>query len=121
MMKKILIADDEEFIRELIAATINRGDYELVEAKDGIEALDLARKEMPDLIVLDIKMPGIDGFKVCKELKSEPETASIKIIVLTAFGQDEDIRKGKEAGADDYFLKPFNPIDLMNKIDGMLR
>lgn len=115
-MKKILIADDEEYVRELIVTTINTGEYELIEATDGLEVLDLARKEAPDLLLLDIMMPGMDGFEVCDILKNDPKTSSIRIIILSACGQEPDKERGRKAGADDYFVKPFSPVELLDKI-----
>jgi CheY-like chemotaxis protein len=115
-MKKILIADDRAHIRELVSATIGQGQYELFEARDGEEALTLARKVKPDILLLDIGMPLIDGFEVCRLLKTDPETSSIHIIIITAYGQEEYRKKGKDAGADEYFAKPFSPTALLDKI-----
>jgi DNA-binding response OmpR family regulator len=120
-MKKILIADDNDHIRELVATTIGTGQYELFEARNGEEALTTARRVKPEILLLDIGMPLIDGFDVCRELKSAPETASIYIIMLTAYGQEEDMEKGKAAGADDYFVKPFSPTALLDKITEVLK
>ncbi len=119
-MKKILIVDDEEYIRELVAATLSGSPYELLMAKDGEEALEIARKERPDLILLDIEMPKKDGYEVCRALKGDPETSDITIIILTAHAQKEDIRKGYKAGADEYFIKPFSPTALLRKVEEAL-
>jgi DNA-binding response OmpR family regulator len=120
-MKKILIADDNDHIRELVATTIGTGQYELFEASNGEEALATAKQVKPEILLLDIGMPRMDGFDVCRELKSDPETASIHIIMLTAYGQEKDREKGKAAGADDYFVKPFSPTELLDKITEVLK
>jgi DNA-binding response OmpR family regulator len=115
-MKKILIADDEAYIRELLITTLEVGNYNILTAKDGQEAVKSACDEKPDLMILDIGMPKLDGFEVCKQLKSDPETESIIIIMLTALGQEAEKAKGFEMGADDYFVKPFSPMALLDKI-----
>jgi len=121
-MKKILVVDDQKEIRELVEATLRIGDYKIFQAGTGPEAIEIARCEKPDLMFLDVMMPegGMDGFDVCGELKNDPKTASITIIMLTALGQDEDKERSREAGADDYFTKPFSPLKLMNKVDEIL-
>ncbi len=115
-MKKILIADDEAYIRELLLTTLEVGDYNILTAKDGEEAFKKACDEKPDLILLDIGMPILDGFEVCKRLKSNPETESITVFMLTAMGQEAEKEKGFEMGANDYFIKPFSPMALLDKI-----
>ena len=119
--KKILLADDEEPVRALVAATI-RDDarYEILEAKDGVEALAIARKEKPDLILLDIMMPRMDGFEVCRHLKSDPKTSGIAIIMLTALAQNADKERAKEVGANGYFAKPFSPTALLKKLEEVI-
>lgn len=119
-MKKILIVDDEEYIRELISATLSGSPYKLLTAQDGEEAIEVARRERPDLILLDIAMPKKDGYQVCKALKEDPETSDITIIMLTALGQKEDMEKGYKAGADNYFVKPFSPTALLKKVEEIL-
>ncbi len=119
-MKKILIVDDEERVRRLIETTLDIGDFQIFQAKDGEEALKIAQEEKPALILLDIMMPGMDGFEVCKRLKNNSETKSSYIIMLTAKGQKQDIEKGYTVGADDYFVKPFSPMELLNKIEKVL-
>jgi len=119
-MKKILIVDDEEKVRRLIETTLSIGDFQIFQAKDGEEALKIAQEEKPALILLDIMMPGMDGFKVCKRLKSNSETKSSCVIMLTAKGQKQDIEKGYAVGADDYFVKPFSPMELLNKVEKVL-
>ncbi len=121
-MKKILVVDDQKEIRELIEATLRIGDYLIFQAGTGPEAIEIAEREKPDLMFLDVMMPegGMDGFDVCAQLKNDPKTDGITIIMLTALGQEEDKERGSAAGADDYFTKPFSPLKLMNKVDELL-
>jgi DNA-binding response OmpR family regulator len=120
-MKKILIVDDEEKVRRLVEVTLSVGEFEMLHASSGEEALKVARESKPDLILLDIMMPGdLDGFDVCRLLKEDPETRDIYIIMLTAKGQKADKEKGLALGSDDYFVKPFSPVELMDKIDSIL-
>ena len=120
-MKTILVADDEEGVRALIVATLGRENrYHLLLAEDGEEALRIARKEKPDLLLLDIMMPKKDGYGVCQELKKDPTTSNTKVVMLTALAQEADRQKAKKAGADDYFTKPFSPTALLKKVDGLL-
>ena len=120
-MKKILIVDDEDKVRRLIEVTLAIGDFEILEASTGEEALKIARETIPDIILLDIMMPGkLDGYEVCRSLKKDPDTKDIYIIMITAKGQKIDIERGKAVCADDYFVKPFSPMELINKIDNIL-
>lgn len=116
---KVLLADDEEVIRKLVALTLG-DDYDIYYASDGEEAVQVARREHPDLMFLDVMMPKLDGFEVCRLLKSDPATAETIIIMLSARGQDGDKRLGQEAGADHYFVKPFSPLTLLNKVNEVL-
>jgi two-component system, OmpR family, phosphate regulon response regulator PhoB len=116
-MRTLLIADDESGIRSLVRMTLQRKQYEILEASDGEEALALARKYHPELVLLDVMMPGLTGFQVCRALKDDPATASATVVMLTAKAQDSDRAEGLAAGADDYFTKPFSPIALLRKID----
>lgn len=119
-MKKILIADDRKHIRELVSAIIGPEQYEIFEAGDGMEALEIAKRERPALLLLDLAMPYLDGFEVCRVLKSDPETAGTHIIIITAYGQDEYREKARTAGADDFFAKPFGPTELLERIREVL-
>jgi DNA-binding response OmpR family regulator len=121
-MKTILIVDDRPAVRELVSVTLEIGPYKILAAENGDQALDIARAELPDLILLDIQMPGgsLDGLDVCRILKSDELTKGIYIIMLTAKGQDWDKQAGQQAGADDYFIKPFSPLELMNKVEAVL-
>lgn len=122
-MKKILIVDDQPEVRELVSVTLEIGPYDLLTAENGDQALDIARREMPDLILLDIQMPGgkLDGIEVCRLLKRDSRTQGIYIVMLTAKGQDWDRQIGYDAGANDYFVKPFSPLELMDKVEEVLR
>lgn len=116
-MKKLLIADDEAGIRSLVRMTLDDGGFEILEASTGREALELARKHHPDLVLLDVMMPDTSGIEVCRGLKDDPDTSTITIIMLTAKAQESDFEEGEAAGADDYFTKPFSPVALVRKVD----
>lgn len=117
---RVLLADDDAALRRLIGATLDTGDFELLQAADGEEALAVARQQHPALVLLDVHMPRLDGFTVCRQLKSRPETAGIKVVMLTAMGTDADRARGQAVGADDYFVKPFSPVRLLNKVYALL-
>lgn len=120
-MKKILIVDDEEKVRKLVEVTLSVGKLEILHASSGDEAVKIAREAKPDVILLDIMMPGrLDGYDVCSLLKKDPDTKDIYVIMLTAKGQKADRERGLAMGADDYFVKPFSPMELMDKIDSIL-
>lgn len=121
-MRKILIVDDQPAVRELVRVTLEVGNYQIFSAQNGQQALEIARAEHPDIILLDIKMPGssVSGLEVCQYLKENPATANIYIIIISASGQKDDIEAGIIAGADDYFTKPFSPIALINKIESVI-
>jgi two-component system phosphate regulon response regulator PhoB len=118
--RTVLLADDDQALRRLISTTLGTEDFDLLQARDGEEALELARSHHPALVLLDVNMPKLDGFEVCRELKTAPETAAIKVVMLTARGADVDRARGREAGADDYFIKPFSPNQLLNKVYALL-
>jgi CheY-like chemotaxis protein len=124
MTKKILIVDDELPLRLLVRATLEdeseEGRYEIIEAANGNEALEMARQEQPELILLDIAMPGLSGLEVCKKLKGDPATSDLMIVMLTAKGQQSDRERGFAAGADDYFAKPFSPLELLELVDRVM-
>lgn len=120
-MKKILIVDDEFKVRKLIEVTLAGEEREVLHAASGEEAIVMARKSRPDILLLDIMMPGkYDGFQVCKAIKDNPETSNIYVIMLTARGQQVDKDRGFAVGADDYFVKPFSPMELVDKIERIL-
>ena len=118
MPEKILVVDDEQSIVELIKFNLEKEDWQVVTAYDGDEALDVFRREKPDLVLLDIMLPIKDGWQVCKELR---ETSSVPIIMLTAKGDEPDKIKGLEIGADDYITKPFSPKELVARVKAALR
>lgn len=118
---KILIVDDEEPIRELIKYNVEKNSYTALTAKNGKEALDSARKDSPDLIVLDLMLPDMSGLDICRVLKNDTTTAAIPIIMVTAKTEDSDIVTGLELGADDYVTKPFSPRVLLARIQSVLR
>lgn len=121
-MPTILIVDDEEDIRELIAVNLMREeDYKLLEAVTGLEALHHARASKPDLIILDLMLPEMDGLTVYRHLREDPRTKSIPVIMLTARGRLEEKITGLELGADDYLSKPFSPKELMLRVRNLLR
>jgi two-component system, OmpR family, alkaline phosphatase synthesis response regulator PhoP len=113
MPKKILAVDDERHIVRLVEVNLQRAGYEVVTAYDGREALEKVKSENPDLVVLDVMMPYMDGFEVLKNLKADPVTAEIPVIMLTAKAQDADVFRGWQSGVDCYLTKPFNPMELL--------
>ena len=119
-MRKLLIADDEDGVRSLVRMTLEAETYEILEARDGDEALAVAREHRPELMFLDVMMPGSSGVEVCRTLKSEAATSGITIIMLTAQAQERDREDGMAAGADDYFTKPFSPVNLLSKVEQVL-
>lgn len=119
--EKILIIEDEKDILELIAFNLECSGYEVLKASDGEVGLKLAKQTIPDLILLDLMLPGIDGFDVCRGLKQEKSSRNIPIIMLTARGEDTDIVSGLELGAEDYITKPFSPKILVARIRTVLR
>ncbi len=119
--ERILIVDDEEDIRELVRVSLEKEGYHTLAAASGEQALKIAKTEVPDIIVLDLMMPGIDGLEVAKQLKSDNHTAPIGIVMLSAKGEESDIITGLELGADDYVTKPFSPRILIARIRSVLR
>ena len=118
-MRKILIVDDQPEVRELLKVTLELDDCQICFAESGQEALEVAYIERPNVILLDIMMPDseLDGLEVCRRLKSDPGTAEMAVILLSAKGQSDDIKAGLAAGANDYITKPFSPIALIKKIE----
>lgn len=120
---RILIVEDNPDLRLLVRTTFETGDgaYDIEEAENGEEALQAVEKRKPDLIVLDVMMPGqLDGLEVCTRLKSRAEWEDIRVVMLTARGQQVDIAKGLEAGADVYLIKPFSPLKLLETVEALL-
>lgn len=119
--QKILVVDDEDDILELVRYNLHKNGYEVSCVTSGEAALGEARANLPDLIVLDLMLPGIDGLEVCRKLKKEPRTAAIPILMLTARGEEADVVTGLELGADDYVTKPFSPKVLTARVRTILR
>ena len=113
MAKKILAVDDEKHILRLVQINLEKAGYEVVTGTNGREAVEKVRSEKPQLVVMDVMMPEMDGFEALKQLKSDPETADIPVIMLTAKAQDADVFHGWQSGADLYLTKPFNPMELL--------
>ena len=121
-MPKILVVDDESSIRELVKATLMAEEsYQIDEAADGEEALRKVQTDKPDLILLDIGMPIMDGIEVCRQVKSNPSTQGIFVLMLTAMTQEWHKEQATTAGADDFFGKPFSPIALLDKVYEVLK
>ena len=119
--EKILVVDDEEHILELISYNLIEKGYEVLKCNNGIDAVELAKKQQPVLMLLDLMIPGKDGYDVCKELRGNKETRDISIIMLTAKSEELDKILGLELGADDYITKPFSVRELMARIKAVLR
>ncbi len=119
-MARILVAEDESHILKMLDFRLKSLGHEIIGAVDGREALEVAMKEKPDLILLDIMMPVMDGFQVLRKLKSQEETKNIPVIILTAKGQEKDIVTGLEAGAADYVTKPFSFAELIARVNRAL-
>ena len=122
MPNRILIVEDEEDILELLFAIFgDPGDYRIRCARDGKEALAIARVDNPNIIILDVQLPKLNGYKVCKLIKSDSAMSHTKVIMLSGMAQNLDWLKAQEAGADDYIIKPFSSIELVEKVEALLR
>ena len=120
MAKKILLVDDEPELVEMVKTRLKANNYEVITASDGQEGLDKAKREKPDLIILDIMLPRMDGYKVCGLLKADTRHNKIPIIMFTARAHESDKKLGKELGADAYITKPFESVELLGKINELL-
>jgi len=118
---KVLVVDDEEYIQHILNFSFGAEGYDVVTAADGEEGIKKAKSEKPDIIVLDIMMPKMDGYEACKRLKTDPSTKGIPVILLTAKGREVDRKLGSQAGADDYVVKPFSPGRLIERVEGMMK
>jgi DNA-binding response OmpR family regulator len=116
----ILVAEDERDIRELIVFTVQLDGFNVVDVANGEEAVKKAMEIMPDLILMDVRMPKMTGFEACKALKAEEKTKDIPVVFLSAKGQESEVNTGLELGASDYFLKPFAPDELSNRVNKIL-
>jgi DNA-binding response OmpR family regulator len=119
-MAKIVIAEDEPDIRELIAFTLRFAGHEVITGSNGEEGYQLAKKELPDLVMLDVRMPKLTGYEACKRIKAEPDLANVPVIFLSAKGQENEIEQGIAAGAEEYLLKPFAPDQLVDRVKTVL-
>ena len=120
-MKRVLIVEDQADIRKLIRMTLEFEDFEIHEASDGAFGLRMANAVSPDLVLLDVMMPGeMDGLQVCQAIKANPALASVKVVLLTARGQARDIEAGQKVGADEYLVKPFSPLQLIDTIERLM-
>ena len=119
-MAKILIAEDERDIRDLITFTLRYHNHDVIAASNGEEGLELARREIPDLIIMDVRMPKMTGYEACKHVKADPALKHIPVVFLSAKGQEAEVQTGLEAGATDYILKPFAPDQLAKRVAELL-
>jgi DNA-binding response OmpR family regulator len=119
--KKVLIAEDEPDIRGLVAFSLQYAGFVVVEALNGEEAIKKAEEEQPDLILLDVRMPKMNGYEACRKLKAQESTKHIPVIFLSARGQEAEIKHGLELGAEEYILKPFAPDELYRRVETILR
>jgi DNA-binding response OmpR family regulator len=117
----ILVVEDDTDILRLVTYNLKSAEFEVLTAQDGYAALSLAKKHLPQLVILDLMLPGLDGFEVCRELKRSPTTKNIPILMLTARGEEVDRVVGLELGADDYVVKPFSPRELVLRVRAILR
>lgn len=119
-MAKILIAEDEPDIRDLVAFTLRFAGHEVVAVGNGAEAVEAAPREMPDLILMDVRMPQMTGYEACEKIKLDERVRDIPVVFLSAKGQDSEIQAGLSAGASEYLLKPFGPMELTEKVRELL-
>ncbi len=120
LSRGILVVDDDPFIRKLIATTLEDvAEFRLIEAADGLQALEVAQRERPALVFLDVDMPGLDGIEACRRLRAHPSTSAATIVMLTAAHGDRVERRAEQAGADLFLTKPFSPLDLLRLVDGL--
>ena len=119
-MAKIVIAEDERDIRDLIAFTLRFAGHEVAAASNGEEAVELAKKENPDLILLDVRMPRMTGYDACRAIKKIPELVDTPVVFLSAKGQESEIETGMDVGAEEYLLKPFAPDQLTLRVSEIL-
>ncbi len=121
MATRILVVDDEVGALTLIGIMLERGGFEVLKAQDAYTALDMLKNEIPDLIVLDVMMPGMDGIELCRHIRAMPSTSHIPVLILSARGDAESVEQGMQAGANDYLSKPILHHDLITKIREILQ
>jgi len=118
---KILLVEDEKMLADMYVTKFSKEGLSVMRAEDGARGLELAKKHIPDVVLLDIILPKLDGFAVLKELKNDPQLSDVHILLLTNLGQDEDVEKGKKLGADDYFIKAnHTPAEIVEKVKYLL-
>ena len=120
MAALVLVVDDDPVIQRLLRVNFEMEGYDVIVAKDGVDGLEKARAERPDIVVLDIMMPRMSGLDVAKALKSDPDTASMPVLLLSAKAQEADLRAGEDSGADEYLTKPFDPLQLLQRVEYLL-
>lgn len=120
-MEKILVVDDDQDIRELVTFSLQLAGYEIFSTSNGEDALKICLEQNPALVLLDVRLPGIGGYEVCKQITTDPRLAGTSVAFLTAKGQIDEIRKGLESGAVEYFLKPFLPGELVGKVKEIIQ
>jgi DNA-binding response OmpR family regulator len=120
-MSRILVAEDERDIRELVGFTLRFAGFEVVLAENGAEAIERATADQPDLILLDVRMPKMSGYEVCRRLKENPSTCEIPVVFLSAKGQEREIEQGLDSGAIEYIVKPFAPDELTDRVRDILQ
>ncbi|HEX2699697.1 MAG TPA: response regulator [Acidimicrobiales bacterium] len=120
MVGTVLVVDDDPVIQRLLRVNFEMEGYDVIVANDGVDGLERARAERPDIVVLDIMMPRMSGLDVAKALKADPGTASIPVLLLSAKAQEADLRAGDESGADGYLTKPFDPLQLLQRVEELL-
>ena len=116
----VLVVDDDPVIQKLLQVNFEMEGYSVITASDGVEGLETARRELPDAIVLDVMMPKMDGLEVARTLKADESTRSIPILLLSAKAQQADVQAGRATGAEDYLTKPFDPLDLLQRVGGLI-
>ena len=118
--KRVLICDDDPVILRLLEVNLELEGYDVLTAHHGEEAFEIASRELPDLVILDIMMPRLDGYQTCQKLKAQPSTESIPVVFLSAKAQQSDIEKGKSFGVSEYLTKPFDPNDLLDVVERLV-
>jgi DNA-binding response OmpR family regulator len=121
MSKKILVVDDEKYLVELLTVNLEPEGFRVIKAFDGETGLDKSLAEKPDLVILDVRLPGMDGYEVCRRIKAQDATRQIPVILLSAYAQDQDIRKGLDVGAQAYIKKPFDVMDFIDMVCRLLQ
>jgi CheY-like chemotaxis protein len=119
-MAKIVIADDERDLRDLVAFTLRFAGHEVITTVNGEEAYQITLRELPDLVLLDVRMPRMTGYEACEQIKAQPNTRNIPVVFLSAKGQESEIQEGMEVGAAEYILKPFSPDQLTERVAKIL-